>query len=148
MYNSCMDYDEYDASTSSSFSASSSLVANNKYLTALGGGSWAASGTCYPSPARLPHKCRHGPSRLSFSSHHHHQVPINVHVHLYRQLSAGLPDYYGSRQPAVTVRPFPAIGYICCVRAYREVGTYIHHKYSEPSKRHEATWSLEICRDL
>lgn len=88
---------------------------------------------------------------LGFLSHRiitYHQVPINVHVHLYLQLSAGLPDYYGSRQPAVTVRPFPAIGYICCVRAYREEGTYIHHKYSEPSKRHEATWSLEICRDL
>lgn len=146
MYNSCMDYDEYDASTSS---ASSSLVANNKYLLLSGVGAGQYLVRAIRVLPGCHTKCRHGPSRLSFSSHHHHhQVPINVHVHLYRQLSAGLPDYYGSRQPAVTVRPFPAIGYICCVRAYREIGTYIHHKYSEPSKRHEATWSLEICRDL
>lgn len=87
MYNSCMDYDEYDASTSSSSSsASSSLVANNKYLTALGCWSWAVSGTCHPSPARLPHKCRHGLSRLSFSSHH--QVPPEVPITICR--AAGL----------------------------------------------------------
>lgn len=146
MYNSCMDYDEYDASTSSS--APSSLVATI-ILTALGGGSWswAASGTCYPSPARLPHKCRHGPSRLSFSSHHYHQVPINVHVHLYLQLSAGLPDYYGSRQPAVTVRPFPAIGYICCVRAYRKEGRrYVHS--SQVQRTEQKTRSYLVAGNL
>lgn len=144
MYNSCMDYDEYDASTSS---ASSSLVATiNTYCSwgrKLGSIWYVPSESCQAAT-----QMQTWPFSAFFLISSSGTVPINVHVHLYRQLSAGLPDYYGSRQPAVTVRPFPAIGYICRVRAYRKEGTYIHHKYSEPSKRHEATWSLEICRDL
>lgn len=142
MYNSCMDYDEYDASTSSS-----SLVANNKYLLLSGVG----AGQHLVRAIRVLPGCHTNADMalLGFLSHLTiiiRYLPINVHVHLYLQLSAGLPDYYGSRQPAVTVRPFPAIGYICCVRAYRKVGRYVHS--SQVQRTEQKTRSYLVAGNL